>query len=175
MRSLRNSILGVSLFAMGAYFFCRGPTGHPAGEQRGHTPQHPDLRPADSTHQRKKRGRLAGERTFARRLRFAEWQHSLFREQRGQGDDARHEGRVAVRAWPSRTRNSAQRRAWPTATTLVVERGPKPRLLEITKDGKVAVEVPLKPETDNGHMQTRMARKLPNGNYHRTASAGVQS
>ena len=49
--------------------------------------------------------------------------------------------------------------------TLVVERGPKPRLLEITKDGIVAIEVPLKPETDNGHMQTRMARKLANGNY----------
>ena len=57
--------------------------------------------------------------------------------------------------------------AWRLANgnTLVVERGPKPRLLEITKDGKVAVEVPLKPETDNGHMQTRMARKLANGNY----------
>ena len=57
--------------------------------------------------------------------------------------------------------------AWRLANgnTLVVERGPKPRLLEITKDGKVAVEVPLRPETDNGHMQTRMARKLPNGNY----------
>ncbi|NNE92033.1 MAG: DUF1080 domain-containing protein [Verrucomicrobiales bacterium] len=49
--------------------------------------------------------------------------------------------------------------------TLVVERGVKPRLLEITKDGEIAVEVPLKPETDNAHMQTRMARKLPNGNY----------
>jgi len=49
--------------------------------------------------------------------------------------------------------------------TLVVERGVKPRLLEITKAGKIAVEVPLKPETENGHMQTRMARKLPNGNY----------
>jgi len=49
--------------------------------------------------------------------------------------------------------------------TLVVERGVKPRLLEVTKDGKIAVEVPLKPETANGHMQTRMARKLPNGNY----------
>ena len=57
--------------------------------------------------------------------------------------------------------------AWRLANgnTLVVERGPKPRLREITKDGKVAVEVPLRPETDNGHMQTRMARKLPNGNY----------
>lgn len=49
--------------------------------------------------------------------------------------------------------------------TLVVERGPKPRLLEVTRDGRIAVEVPLQPETGNGHMQTRMARKLPNGNY----------
>ena len=49
--------------------------------------------------------------------------------------------------------------------TLVVERGVKPRILEVTKTGKIAVEVPLKPETDNAHMQTRMARKLSNGNY----------
>ena len=49
--------------------------------------------------------------------------------------------------------------------TLIVERGTKPRLREITKDGKVAIEVPLLPETDNAHMQTRMARKLPSGNY----------
>jgi outer membrane protein assembly factor BamB len=49
--------------------------------------------------------------------------------------------------------------------TLVVERGVRPRLLEVTRDGKVAVEVPLEPETDNAHMQTRMARKLSNGNY----------
>ncbi len=49
--------------------------------------------------------------------------------------------------------------------TLVVERGVKPRLLEVTERGKIAVEVPLQPETDNAHMQTRMARKLPSGNY----------
>ena len=49
--------------------------------------------------------------------------------------------------------------------TLVVERGAKPRLLEVTPAGEIAVEVPLQPETDNGHMQTRMARKLANGNY----------
>lgn len=49
--------------------------------------------------------------------------------------------------------------------TLVTELGPKPRLLEVTADGKIAVEVPLQPETDNAHMQTRMARKLQNGNY----------
>jgi len=49
--------------------------------------------------------------------------------------------------------------------TLVVERGVKPQLLEVGADGRIEVRVPLKPETPNAHMQTRMARKMPNGNY----------
>lgn len=49
--------------------------------------------------------------------------------------------------------------------TLITELGSKPRLLEVASDGQIAVEVPLQPETDNAHMQTRMARKLANGNY----------
>ncbi len=49
--------------------------------------------------------------------------------------------------------------------TLVTELGPKPRLLEISPDGTMAHEVTLLPETDNVHMQTRMARQLRNGNY----------
>ena len=49
--------------------------------------------------------------------------------------------------------------------TLVTELGKKPRLLEISPKGKITVEIALQPETDNAHMQTRMARKLPNGNY----------
>jgi hypothetical protein len=49
--------------------------------------------------------------------------------------------------------------------TLVVERGVKPQLLEVGAEGKIEVQVPLQPETNNAHMQTRMARKLPNGNY----------
>ena len=49
--------------------------------------------------------------------------------------------------------------------TLVTESGRKPRLLEVDADGKVALQFPLEPETDNAHMQTRMARKLSNGNY----------
>jgi len=52
-----------------------------------------------------------------------------------------------------------------SGNTLVVERGEKPQLLELAPDGTVVVRVPLQPETDNAHMQTRMARKLPNGNY----------
>ena len=53
----------------------------------------------------------------------------------------------------------------PDGNTLVVERGPKPRLLELSADGAIRVEVPLQPDSDNAHMQTRMARKLPSGNY----------
>ena len=49
--------------------------------------------------------------------------------------------------------------------TLVTELGKKPRLLELDGDGKVVVDVPLQPETNDAHMQTRMARKLANGNY----------
>lgn len=49
--------------------------------------------------------------------------------------------------------------------TLITELGDQPRLLEINPQGDIAVDVPLLPETDNAHMQTRMARKLANGNY----------
>ncbi|MEZ6122271.1 MAG: hypothetical protein R3C49_03720 [Planctomycetaceae bacterium] len=52
-----------------------------------------------------------------------------------------------------------------SGNTLVTELGSQPRLLEITPDGQVAVNVPLQPDTDNAHMQTRMARRLPSGNY----------
>lgn len=49
--------------------------------------------------------------------------------------------------------------------TLVTELGANPRLLEIDAKGTIVKEVPLQPETDNAHMQTRMARQLKNGNY----------
>jgi hypothetical protein len=49
--------------------------------------------------------------------------------------------------------------------TLITELGPKPRLLEVDREGKITLDFPLQPETDNAHMQTRMARKLPSGNY----------
>ena len=49
--------------------------------------------------------------------------------------------------------------------TLITELGPKPRLMEVDAAGKIVTEFPLQPETDNAHMQTRMARKLKSGNY----------
>jgi hypothetical protein len=48
---------------------------------------------------------------------------------------------------------------------LLTEAGNHPRLLEVTRDGKIAVEVPLQAQTQNHHLQSRMARKLANGNY----------
>jgi hypothetical protein len=49
--------------------------------------------------------------------------------------------------------------------TLITELGARPRLLEVNPKGDIVLDVPLQPETDNAHMQTRMARKLKNGNY----------
>lgn len=49
--------------------------------------------------------------------------------------------------------------------TLVTELGAKPQLLEVNPQGRAGLTVPLQPETDNAHMQTRMARQLRNGNY----------
>ena len=48
---------------------------------------------------------------------------------------------------------------------LLTEAGAKPRLLEVTREGKIAVEVALQAQTKDHHLQTRMARKLANGNY----------
>lgn len=53
----------------------------------------------------------------------------------------------------------------PDGNTLIAELGKNPRLVEVAKDGAIKAEVKLQPETDNVHMQTRMARKLNNGNY----------
>ena len=64
---------------------------------------------------------------------------------------------------PNKELGTVQRLA--DGNTLVTELGPKPRLLELAADGAVVVDVALRPETDNAHMQTRMARKLPSGDY----------
>ncbi len=49
--------------------------------------------------------------------------------------------------------------------TLVTELGSHPRLLEINSKAEIVQEVVLQPETENAHMQTRMARQLRNGNF----------
>jgi len=49
--------------------------------------------------------------------------------------------------------------------TMLVERGANPRIIEVGQDGAINAVIKLQPETDNFHMQTRMARKRANGNY----------
>ncbi len=48
---------------------------------------------------------------------------------------------------------------------LLTEAGNKPRLLEVDRDGKIVVSVALQAQTKDHHLQTRMSRKLANGNY----------
>lgn len=53
----------------------------------------------------------------------------------------------------------------PKGNILINESGDKPRLLEVDRSGKILKEIPLQCQTKDHHMQTRMARKLKNGNY----------
>ncbi len=48
---------------------------------------------------------------------------------------------------------------------MLTEAGEKPRVLEVNRAGKIVVDVPLTCQNSNHHMESRMARKLPNGNY----------
>src|SRR5258706_14217075 len=48
---------------------------------------------------------------------------------------------------------------------MMTEAGPKPRIIEVDRDGKITHEVPIQAQTKDHHLQTRMTRKLPNGNY----------
>lgn len=53
----------------------------------------------------------------------------------------------------------------PEGNLVITEAGNNPRLVEITPDGKIVLEFPLACQKQNHHMQTRMARKLPDGTY----------
>jgi hypothetical protein len=59
--------------------------------------------------------------------------------------------------------NTAQ--ALDNGNIMLTEAGEKPRLLEVDRQGAIVVEVPLSCQTTNHHMESRMARKLANGNY----------
>ena len=48
---------------------------------------------------------------------------------------------------------------------LVAELGPNPRAITIDRAGEILHEMPLACQKKNAHMQTRMLRVLPNGNF----------
>lgn len=50
-------------------------------------------------------------------------------------------------------------------TFLVVELGPQPRAVVVNRSGEVVKTTALQCQIENSHMQTRMLRVLPNGNY----------
>ena len=53
----------------------------------------------------------------------------------------------------------------PNGAVLLTEAGAKPRVLEVDRTGKITAEVAIQAQTKDHHMQSRMARKLANGNY----------
>ncbi len=53
----------------------------------------------------------------------------------------------------------------PDGRFLVAELGPEPRAVVVGRDGEVVKVTPLDCQKENFHMQTRMLRLLPNGNY----------
>ena len=53
----------------------------------------------------------------------------------------------------------------PNGHIMLTEAGDKPRVLEVDRSGKIVVEFPIQCQTANHHMESRMTRKLANGNY----------
>ncbi len=53
----------------------------------------------------------------------------------------------------------------PDGNFLVVELGPQPRAITVNRKGEVVNTMLLQCQKENSHMQTRMLRILPNGNY----------
>jgi hypothetical protein len=53
----------------------------------------------------------------------------------------------------------------PNGNVMLTEAGNNPRLLEVARDGSIKVEIPLGCQVTNHHLQSRMARKLPDGHY----------
>jgi outer membrane protein assembly factor BamB len=53
----------------------------------------------------------------------------------------------------------------PDDTFLIAELGDSPQAVVVNREGKVLNKMPLDCQKENAHMQTRMLRVLPNGNY----------
>jgi hypothetical protein len=53
----------------------------------------------------------------------------------------------------------------PNGNIMLTEAGANPRILEVDRMGKIVIEVPIQCQNTNHHMESRMARKLSNGDY----------
>ncbi|MCG8584339.1 MAG: PQQ-binding-like beta-propeller repeat protein [Pirellulales bacterium] len=70
-----------------------------------------------------------------------------------------------VWTWHAKQKEVSTAQLLDNGNILSNESGANPCLVEVNRKGDVVVRVPLECQKKNAHMQTRMARKLPNGNY----------
>ncbi len=70
-----------------------------------------------------------------------------------------------VWSYAGRQKETSTVQPLPNDEFLVAELGPEPRAVVIDKSGEVLKTTPLQCQKQNFHMQTRMLRVLPNGNY----------
>ena len=73
--------------------------------------------------------------------------------------------RKIVFEYKARQKETSTVQPLPGGEFLLAVLGPQPRALVINRKGEVVKTTPLRCQTQNFHMQTRMLRILPNGNY----------
>jgi len=73
--------------------------------------------------------------------------------------------RKIVFGYKARQKETSTVQPLPGGKFLVAILGPQPRALVINRKGEVLKTTPLQCQKQNFHMQTRMLRMLPNGNY----------
>jgi len=72
---------------------------------------------------------------------------------------------LEVFSWKGTQKEVSTAQRLENGNTLINESGPEPRILEITPEGETVRSTPLVCQLQNAHMQTRMARRLANGNF----------
>ncbi|MDA1017206.1 MAG: hypothetical protein O3A00_22460 [Planctomycetota bacterium] len=79
--------------------------------------------------------------------------------------EVERESKKIVFQYKAQQRETSTVQPLPDGKYLVAELGPEPRALVINREGDVVRTTPLQCQKTNFHMQTRMLRVLPNGNY----------
>lgn len=79
--------------------------------------------------------------------------------------EVERETKAAVFTYQGQQKEISTAQPLPGGRFLVAELGPRPLAIILSREGKVQSSMPLQCQTENAHMQTRMLRRLPNGNY----------
>ena len=79
--------------------------------------------------------------------------------------EVERESKKVVFAYRGQQKEVSTVQPLPDGKFLVAELGPQPRAIVVNRQGKIVQTTPLQCQKKNAHMQTRMLRLLPNGNY----------